>query len=641
MQSSEIRQRFLDFFQGQGHLLVPSSSLIPAGDPTLLLTTAGMVQFKPYFTGEMEPPRRRLTSVQKCFRVTDVESVGDSSHLTLFEMLGNFSIGDYFKHEAIDFAWEFITGNLKLPKERLWTTVFLDDDEALELWARKGVPRERIRRLGEKDNFWGPAGDEGPCGPCSEIHYDNGGPCRLGKPDDQCGPDCSCGRFLEIWNLVFMQFYQDRARKRTPLPRPNIDTGMGLERITRVMQGAASVYDTDIFQPIIARVCELAHKRYGQDGGTDIAIRVVAEHARSAAFLIADGVVPGNAGRGYVLRRLIRRAILFGNKLGLAYDAANADSFLAAVAEVVIQHLGGVYPELAQGRTFIVRVLQQEEAQFARTIETGLPLLEEKLIPLHKEVGRLAMGKQAESPFRIPSTGGSIRIPSSETVSVAGILDALTAPLLEIQTSAEAVEFSKRISGLEAFMLYDTYGFPVEVTAEVAREHGLSVDMEGFNKEMEAQRERARAASGFGGDFERLRVYQELGAGHTAFLGYDTTHATSEVVAIIVNGERANAAGQGQEAEVVLRETPFYAEGGGQAGDGGRLESPRGLFQVEDTQSPVAGLIVHRGKVASGVIAAGDQVAATTPRATTRPPTCCTRRCAPSWAATCASRGRW
>ena len=553
MLSSEIRQQYLDFFQSKGHLLLPSSSLIPAGDPTLLLTPAGMVQFKPYFTGEAQPPRRRLTSVQKCFRVTDVESVGDTSHLTFFEMLGNFSIGDYFKKEAIAFAWEFVTQYAKLPPERLWTTVFLDDDEALDLWVKQGVPAERIRRLGEKDNFWGPAGDEGPCGPCSEIHIDFGGPCRQGKPAEQCGPDCSCGRFLELWNLVFMQFFQDRQKRRTPLPKPNIDTGMGLERITRVLQGVPSVYDTDIFQPIITKVVELSGKAYGRDPQTNIAIRVVAEHARSASFLIADGVVPGNAGRGYVLRRLIRRAILFGNKLGLAYDAANANSFLAAVAAVVIQHLGGVYPELAQGRTLVLRVLQQEEAQFAAVLERGNEYLEDL----------------------IRSTPMGAQLP-----------------------------------GAELFKLHDTYGFPVEVTAGGAQEHGLQVDMEGFKKEMEAQRERARAAGGFGGDFERLRVYQELGTGHTTFLGYETAHARSEVIGIIVNGERASSVAQGQEAEVVLRETPFYAEGGGQTGDAGQLEGPRGVFLVEDTQSPITGLTVHKGHVAGGAIAMGETVSA-------------------------------
>ncbi|MBI4338539.1 MAG: alanine--tRNA ligase, partial [Chloroflexi bacterium] len=583
------------------------------------------------------------------------------SHLTFFEMLGNFSIGDYFKKEAIAWAWEFVTQYAKLPPERLWATVFTDDDEALGLWVQQGVPESRIRRLGEKDNFWGPAGEEGPCGPCSEIHIDFGGPCRQGKPDSECGPDCSCGRFLELWNLVFMQFYQDRAGKRTPLPKPNIDTGMGLERMARVLQGVPSIYDTDLFQPVIQRVCELSGKRYGQEGQTDIAIRVVAEHARSAAFLIADGVVPGNAGRGYVLRRLIRRAILFGQKIGLAYDAANADSFLAAVAEVVIAEMGSVYPELAQGRSFILRVLQQEEAQFARTMSQGeghfnsfiqevnqiegdLLLIQQTLeasagVSVASQDRAIDLALHFLSPGAVVSASVPLEkgLPSVEQI-MGGIsarelvVDRFTLPeylvakseqthqLAEIhqrlQNTAKNLQVVRRqLPGVIAFKLYDTYGFPVEVTAEVAQEHGLSVDMEGFQREMEAQRERARAASGFGGDFETTRPYQELDAGHTTFLGYDTTHATSEVAGIIVNGERASTLSAGQQAEVVLRETPFYAEGGGQAGDGGLLETPRGLFLVEDTQSPISGLIVHRGRMERGAMALGDQVEASVDQA--------------------------
>ncbi|MBI2172163.1 MAG: alanine--tRNA ligase [Chloroflexi bacterium] len=671
MQAADIRQRYLDFFQSKGHLLVPSSSLIPAGDPTLLLTTAGMVQFKPYFTGEMQPPRPRLTSVQKCFRVTDVESVGDASHLTFFEMLGNFSIGDYFKREAIAWAWEFVTQHLKLPPDRLWATVFLDDDEALELWVGQGVPRERIRRLGEKDNFWGPAGEEGPCGPCSEIHYDRGGPCRLGKPDNQCGPGCDCGRFLEIWNLVFMQFYQDKAKKRTPLPKPNIDTGMGLERVACLLQGVPSVYETDLFQPIIARVCELANKRYGQDEATDRAIRVVAEHARSAAFLIADGVVPGNAGRGYVLRRLIRRAILFGQKIGLAYNPDNADSFLAAVAEVVIQRMGGVYSELAQGRTFVLRVLQQEEAQFTETFNEGLPKLEKEIIPLRRRLlgvvdrwdelyryalnahvrnlhtgeevstgdslavavnmaqGELApieteINRLIEEGIRVGISEGTRSLVKAISNSVDQFRDKLVHFRIEpgnislenaLQAHTQALRaLAATLPGTQVFILHDTYGFPVEVTAEVAQEHGLSVDMEGFQREMEAQRQRARAASGFGGDTEQVRVYQELSqqVGSSRSLAYEATSASSVIAAILVNGEQASAISAGQQAEVVLQETPFYAEGGGQVGDAGFIQGPDdSLFHVEDTQAPIPGLVAHTGRVLRGSLRVGEHVLAT------------------------------
>ena len=547
--SEEIRKAFLDFFQEKDHLPMPSSSLIPPpDDPTLLLTSAGMVQFKPYFMGERRPPKPRLTSVQKCFRVTDVDEVGDASHLTFFEMLGNFSVGDYFKEKAIEWAWEFVTERMKLPRERLWATIYLDDDEAREIWLKINVPEERIRRFDKKENFWGPAGNEGPCGPCSEIHYDFGGTCRLGKPDEGCGPNCECGRFLELWNLVFMQFYQDTDGKRTPLPNPNIDTGMGLERASLILQDVPSIYETDLFQPLVARVCQLSGKEYGKDPETDVAIRVVAEHARSAAFLIADSVAPDNQGRGYVLRRLIRRAIRFARKLGLE------GAVLPLVAEAVIQKMGTIYPNLAEGRDFVIRVLQEEEERFSQVYETGMRILEEMF---ENERDGLLAGEQA-------------------------------------------------------FLLYDTYGFPVEVTAEIAREHGMEVDMEGFQREMEAQRLRGRVAGErFGGGYDAQRLYQEMGVGQVNFLGYETTTAPSVITGLIVNGLPVNEVSQGQEVEVILRETPFYAEGGGQVGDTGIVEGPKGDIRVEDTQSPVTGVIVHRGRVVKGTVAKGDEVVAT------------------------------
>ncbi|MDO8568006.1 MAG: alanine--tRNA ligase-related protein, partial [Dehalococcoidales bacterium] len=311
--SDEIRADFLDFFKKKGHDIIPSSSLVPIGDPTLLLTTAGMVQFKPYYLGEKIPPNRRLASCQKCFRTTDIESVGDTKHLTFFEMLGNFSIGDYFKREAISWGWEFVTRHMKLSPENLWVTIFLDDDESYNYWREIGVSEKRIVRFGEKDNFWGPAGNSGPCGPCSEIHYDFGEKAGCGQTD--CAPNCNCGRFVEVWNLVFTQFNQDETGKRTPLPRPNIDTGMGLERATAVVNGKTSVYQTDLFVPLLGRVAGLAEKKYGMDEDTDNAIRIVAEHSRGITFLIADGVIPSNEWRGYVLRRLLRRAANFGIRL--------------------------------------------------------------------------------------------------------------------------------------------------------------------------------------------------------------------------------------------------------------------------------------------------------------------------------------
>jgi alanyl-tRNA synthetase len=550
VQSQEIRKSFLEFFQEKQHLLMPSSSLIPAADPTLLLTSAGMVQFKPYFTGEMQPPGPRLTSAQKCFRVSDVEEVGDTSHLTFFEMLGNFSIGDYFKKEAIAWAWEFITEHMKLPADRLWGTVFTDDDEAHDLWVETGIPAERIRRFDEKDNYWGPAGEEGPCGPCSEIHYDFGGECRLGKPDCECGPNCECGRFLELWNLVFMQFYQDPQGKRTPLSSPNIDTGMGLERAALILQGKTSIYDTDLFQPIVQRVCELSGKSYGQDEETDVAIRVVAEHARSAAFLIANGVVPDNKGRGYVLRRLVRRAIRFGRKLEL-------EGFLPPVADTVIETMGKHWSELKSGQKFVLQILHQEEQQFGEVYETGIRILEE---------------------------------------------------IFDTHQNADV------ITGKEAFLLYDTYGFPFEVTAEIAREHHMEVDMEGFEKEMDKQREKGRAAAGFGGDFDAVRVYQKMGADNTMFLGYETTTAPSVVTALVADGSSVEKVDEGRKVEIILRETPFYAEGGGQVGDKGIIEGPKGTILVEDTQSPLAGLVVHKGHVTKGSVSTGESVVATADR---------------------------
>ncbi len=618
--AAEIRKAFLDFFQSKQHLLVPSSSLIPAGDPTLLLTSAGMVQFKPYFTGEMKPPQPRMTSVQKCFRVSDVDSVGDTSHLTFFEMLGNFSVGDYFKKEAIAWGWEFVTQHMKLPPERLWATVFRDDDEAYGLWQQTGMPAGRIRRFEEKDNFWGPAGDEGPCGPCSEIHYDFG-PDRPGAHQDkdlaQCGPNCECGRFLELWNLVFMQFYQDKQGKRTPLPRPNIDTGMGLERAALILQGKPSIYETDAFVPIIERVCKLANKQYGQDSETDRAIRVVAEHARSAAFLIADGVVPDNKGRGYVLRRLIRRAIRYARKLGME---SKEGGFLAPVAEVVIGQMGGVYPELASGREFILRALQLEEERFGKALSLGAPILD-LFIGIHKDYLNLVGSKQGLGDH-VGVTDAAVRVDmltgyAPDMGGAKPIIDqvVITANAIRGKEGLGALEqYLKRLTGAAVFLLYDTYGFPVEEVSEIAREHGLEVDMEGFLREMEAQRQRARAVGGFGTGLEAMRVYQELGVAGTRFLGYETLSASSVVVALLVDGVSADKADEGRQVEVILRETPFYAEGGGQAGDMGFIEAPGWYVQVEDTQSPIAGLIVHKGRVIRGTAQLGETVTATVDR---------------------------
>ncbi len=547
--SEIIREKFLGYFEGHGHLRVASSSLIPVGDPTLLLTTAGMVQFKPYFAGETTPPNRRLTSSQKSFRTPDIDIVGDATHNTLFEMLGNFSIGDYFKKEAIAFALEFLTRNMGLDMDRLHATVYLDDDEARDLWVHAGVPDERISRFGDEDNWWGPAGLEGPCGPCSEVHYDFGQ--GLGCGQAGCGPNCAnamnedgdaCDRFVELWNLVFMQFYHHLDGSRTPLPSTGVDTGMGFERLCRVMQGAPTMYETDLFQPLVGKVEDISGVRYGADRASDHAIRTVAEHGRSVSFLIADGVVPGNEGRGYVLRRVIRRAIRYGRRIGLE------GNFLGEVAETTIEKMGDVYPELRANREFILTVLRLEEDRFQQVYENGYSLL------------------------------------------------------------TDALEGAENLPGEFVFSLWDTHGFPAEMTQEIASEHGVETDMEGFEREMEAQRERARATAQFGGDRAKIRVYEGLGVGGTRFLGYDTLNDSSVVVGLIAGGEAVSGVTEGQEVEVALVQTPFYAEGGGQVGDAGEIVGPRGRVEVTDTQQVMPDLIVQFGRVVEGTIDMGDAV---------------------------------
>ncbi len=617
----DIRAAFLEFFQKRGHLLMPSASLVPAGDPTLLLTSAGMVPFKPYFTGDEEPPSRRLTSAQKCFRTTDIDVVGDTSHLTFFEMLGNFSVGDYFKKEAIAWAWEFVTGELGLPPERLWITIFLDDDEAHGYWTKDiGVPEEHVVRLGETDNFWGPPGDEGPCGPCSEIHYDFH-PER-GTNGETPGDDS--GRFLEFWNLVFIQYYQHTDGTRTPLPAPGIDTGMGLERTAAIMQGVTSAYDTDLLKPIVERVSELADVTYGQNEETDYAIRVVAEHARSAAFLIADGVVPGNEGRGYVLRRVIRRGIRFARKLGME------GLFLAQVAEAVTQHMGSVYPELIERRRLVLQTLLQEEDQFNQAITLGMPLLREGFIAFRKDIEQAAgvnvqfFAANPPIPPRVSFSQSHQKIADDIDWFTKRFIGIVPSQILERSSSllqdslskygAEApgkfLEDLRKLSGSEAFLLYDTYGFPLELTQEIAREHGLEVDVAGFEAEMEAQRQRGRAAAQFGGGRDTQRAYEALGVGDTPFLGYERLDAETTVAGMLADGSPVERAGTGDEVEVVLRKTPFYAEGGGQVGDTGVIEAPNARLEVRDTQSPAGNVIVHYATVAEGTIAVGDAVRA-------------------------------
>ena len=552
MTGDEIREAFLSYFESKGHLRAASSSLIPVGDPTLLLTTAGMVQFKPYFSGEATPPSKRLTTSQKSFRTVDIDEVGDSTHLTLFEMLGNFSIGDYFKQEAIAFSLEFVTKGLGLPQDRFHISIYLDDDESFDLWRAAGIPEERIYRFGDEDNWWGPAGLEGPCGPCSELHYNFGAGRGCLRPD--CAPNCTnamneagdtCNRFVELWNLVFMQFYHHLDGTRTPLPAPSVDTGMGLERAAVILQNVETIYETDLFTPLVRRVEELCGKSYGADREADYAMRVVAEHGRSATFLIADGVVPGNEGRGYVLRRVARRAIRHGRRLGLE------ESFLGRIAEAAIDVMGDAYPELRNHREFILTVLRLEEERFQQAYENGYAML----------------------------------------------VDAL-----------EALEASEKLPGDVVFRLWDTQGFPVEVTQEIAAEEGVEVDIEGFEREMEAQRARARSTARFGGDRAKIRVYESLGVGATRFLGYETLTAKSVVVGLISDGDAVGEVGEDSEAEVILVETPFYAEGGGQVGDTGELVGPNGKVEVTDTQMVMPDVIAHIGRVVQGTIVMGETV---------------------------------
>ncbi|MCI0893498.1 MAG: alanine--tRNA ligase [Chloroflexi bacterium] len=631
MTGDEVRSSFLQFFQERGHLPMPSASLIPAGDPTLLFTSSGMVPFKPFFMGEQTPPSLRLTSSQKSFRTTDIDEVGDHKHLTFFEMLGNFSIGDYFKDVAIAFAWELVTQVFHLPADRLYVTVHLDDEDAFLIWRDEiGVPVERIYRYGDKDNWWGPAGTEGPTGPCSEIHYDGGADKGCGpmvEPDvltalqrqerdtgeaqtvPGCHPNCDCERFVELWNLVFMQFYQDPQRNRTPLPAPSVDTGMGLERAAVVLQGKNNIYETDLFAPIIERVCQLTGKPYGVDPEDDYALRVVAEHARAASFLIGDGVVPGNEGRGYVLRRIIRRAIRHGRLLGLDQP------FLSQVAEVVLAHFRHVYRELLENHDFILRVIRLEEERFGEAYERGIDIFNgfvryrasqiQGLEGVLQDTGAIQPQGPLVGRNEGENIGGELAYAAMKRLWDLGPMDNRPEAYREA-----AGTMAKYITGDETFVLYDTYGFPPELTAEIAREHGLEVDMEGFQQEMEAQRDRARAAQAFTGSMEILSAYENLGVEATRFVGYLTLEQESVVAAILVDGSPVGQATQGQELEIVLQASPMYAEGGGQVGDRGTITGPNGVVRVHDAHSPVAGLIMHRGVVEQGDISLGEPVTA-------------------------------
>ena len=598
--ADELREAFLSYFEGQDHLRMPSASLIPAADPTLLLINSGMAQFKPYFSGEKEPPHPRITTSQKCFRTTDIEEVGDDTHLTMFEMLGNFSFGNYFKKEACAWALDLLTNRFGLDPERLYYTVYTTDDEAENIWKELGIPEDRIYRFGDEDNWWGPAGDEGVCGPSSEINYYRGSLDDVPAKDDpirngEWGPNYH-DDFVELYNLVFTQFYRDLDGNDTVLPAKNIDTGMGFERMLAVLQGAPNVYETDAFRPIIAHVEQLSGKKWGQDKEVDRAIRIVAEHARSASFLIGDGVIPGNSGRGYVLRRLIRRGMLFGRELGMDTP------MLSSISKTVSDHMGHAYLELVGNFEFIKDVLEQEEKSFSRTLEFGALVLAGMIdyrISNPDAAEQLKDGKKLKLP-----TGDDGR-------SVGTRLAIVELERLVTSEDAEAIDgWRNNISGTESFVLYDTYGYPVEVTEEVALEAQMSLDKDGFSSEMEAQRERGRAAGSFGGNVNSTRVYESLGVEDTPFVGYETFESNTSVMAIVKDGAAVDSVNEGDEVEIILGETPFYAARGGQVGDTGVISGDGVEVMINDTLAPYGHVNVHYGTITSGSLNKGAKVTA-------------------------------
>lgn len=552
MTGNEIRRKFLDYFEKHNHRIVRSSSLVPSDDPTLLFVNAGMVQFKRAFLGEEKRGYVKATTSQKCVRAggkhNDLENVGYTArHHTFFEMLGNFSFGDYFKEKAIDFGWDLLTNGYGLPEDKLWVSIYLDDDEAHKLWNRNiGVPENRILRFGEEDNFWA-MGDTGPCGPCSEIHMDRGEEFGCGKPD--CKVGCDCDRFLEIWNLVFMQFDRDVSGKLTPLPKPSIDTGLGLERLVSIIQDVPTNYEIDLILPVMNKVEDLSEKRIGESREADVAMKVIADHSRAAAFLIGDGVLPSNEGRGYVLRRIMRRAIRYGRNIGLTRP------FLHETARVVFDIMKPEYPDLSEAAAFITNVIKNEEIRFSETLDHGLKILNDGLADLK------AKGQT-------------------------------------------------RVSGDLIFKLYDTFGFPVDIVQDVVRDEELSLDMVGFEEYMEAQRERSRSVAAFA---EISDAYKNLSAAGLMpeFVGYDKISCESKVLVLVEDGQETRWAAKGQTVEVVVEVTPFYGEAGGQAGDTGKITGDDLDMEISDTIKDPTGLIIHKGKIISGRIEKGEIVTLT------------------------------
>ena len=545
---NELREMFLSFFESKGHLRLPSFSLIPQNDPSLLIINSGMAPMKPYFTGEVEPPRHRVCTCQKCIRTGDIENIGKTArHGTYFEMLGNFSFGDYFKHESLAWSWEFLTSPewVGLEKELLYPSVYEKDDEAYDIWVNEiGVPADHVVRLGKEDNFW--EHGTGPCGPCSEIYYDRGVEKGCGKPD--CAPGCDCDRFMEVWNNVFSQFNNDGQDNYTDLAQKNIDTGMGLERLACVCQNVDPLFDVDTVMNITNKVSEITGATYGKTHKMDVSLRVITDHIRSATFMIGDGILPSNEGRGYVLRRLLRRAARHGKLLGVN------EPFLYKVCDMVIHENRNAYPDLVEKQEYITRVIKVEEENFAKTIDTGLRILND-LVESHKAKG--------------------------ETV----------------------------FSGEDAFKLYDTYGFPLDLTQDILEEQGMTVDEAAFTALMEDQKERARAARG---DMSNAWQGLDLGLDNTPtqFTGYDRTEDQDKVLALVTEGEVSGVLKAGEEGIVVLDKTPFYAEMGGQIGDSGVLECNGAVFQVKDVQKNKGGKFLHYGKLESGELKVGDTVTA-------------------------------
>lgn len=541
---NDLREKYLAFFESKGHLRLPSFPLVPQGDNSLLLINSGMAPMKKYFLGQITPPSTRVTTCQKCVRTPDIEHVGkDDRHGTYFEMLGNFSFGDYFKHEATAWGWEFVTKVVKLPEDKVYVTIYQDDDEAYDIWTKEvGVDPSHIVRLGKEDNFW--EHGSGPCGPCSEIYFDRGEEHGCGKPT--CGVGCDCDRYVEFWNIVFSQFDSDGKGTYTPIAKPNIDTGMGLERLACVMQGVNNLFEVDTVQNIMKHTGRIAGVTYGADEQADVSLRVVTDHIRSTVFLVGDGVLPSNEGRGYVLRRLLRRAARHGRLLGIR------DPFLYQVAETVVHENAVAYPDLVEKQGYIQSVIKAEEERFAATIDQGLQLLEQRIAALPE----------------------------------GGVL-----------------------SGADAFKLYDTFGFPLDLTSDILEERGLSVDADGFDALMKEQRERARAAraAGMGEAWEDSK---DEDTPETQFVGYEKLSATAKVAAIITEGERVGLAAKGRPVSIVLDTTPFYAESGGQVGDAGLLTADGVCVKITDCRKSATGRFLHIGEVTEGSLSVGDTVQA-------------------------------